>query len=32
MRLIDTHVHFWDLRRSEFRYPWLEAGVAHSSS
>ena len=29
MRLIDTHVHFWDLRRSDLRYPWLEAGVAH---
>lgn len=29
MRLVDTHVHFWDLRRSDLRYPWLEAGVPH---
>jgi predicted TIM-barrel fold metal-dependent hydrolase len=29
VRLIDTHVHFWDQRRADLRYPWLEAGVAH---
>jgi predicted TIM-barrel fold metal-dependent hydrolase len=29
MRLIDTHVHFWDLRRDELRYPWLQPGVLH---
>jgi predicted TIM-barrel fold metal-dependent hydrolase len=29
VRLIDTHVHFWDLRRSDLRYPWLEAGAPH---
>ena len=29
MELIDTHVHFWDLRRSEISYPWLSPGEPH---
>jgi predicted TIM-barrel fold metal-dependent hydrolase len=29
MRLIDTHLHFWDLRRDDLRYPWLQPGVPH---
>lgn len=29
MRLIDTHLHFWDQRRDDLRYPWLQPGVAH---
>ena len=28
-RFIDSHLHFWDQRRSDLRYPWLQAGVAH---
>lgn len=29
MDLIDSHVHFWDLRRSEVSYPWLAPGEPH---
>ena len=29
MRLIDTHLHFWDQRRDDLRYPWLQPGAAH---
>lgn len=29
MDLIDSHVHFWDLRRDELSYPWLEPGSLH---
>lgn len=29
MELIDTHVHFWDLRGSEISYPWLLPGEPH---
>lgn len=29
MGLIDTHLHFWDQRRDDLRYPWLQPGVAH---
>jgi predicted TIM-barrel fold metal-dependent hydrolase len=29
VRLIDTHVHFWDQRRADMHYPWLEAAVPH---
>lgn len=29
MELIDTHVHFWDLRSTELNYPWLQPGTPH---
>lgn len=29
MEMIDTHVHFWDLRRGEVSYPWLAPGTRH---
>jgi predicted TIM-barrel fold metal-dependent hydrolase len=29
MRLVDTHVHFWDQGRDDLRYEWLQPGVAH---
>lgn len=29
MNIVDTHVHFWDLRLQEVSYPWLEPGVLH---
>lgn len=27
--MTDTHLHFWDQRRDDLRYPWLQPGVAH---
>lgn len=29
MELIDTHVHFWDQRRDDLCYPWLQPRVGH---
>jgi predicted TIM-barrel fold metal-dependent hydrolase len=29
MRLIDSHLHFWDQSREDLSYPWLRPGVPH---